>query len=172
MGWAMNPRIELLPETRLIGKRIPMTLAVNKTAELWKSFMPRRKEIPNRIGAELYSLQIYEPLFFDNFNPNGRFEKWACVEVTDFEIVPDGLEAFILSGGLYAVFLYRGAASAAAETFQYIFGTWLPSSEYILDQRPHFERLGEKYKNEDPESEEEIWIPIQPKKGTPASNSC
>jgi len=32
-----------------------------------------------------------------------------------------------------------------------------------LDNRPHFEVLGEKYKNGDPESEEEIWIPVKEK---------
>jgi AraC family transcriptional regulator len=51
----------------------------------------------------------------------------------------------------------------APKTFQYIFGTWLPNSEYVLDNRPHFEILGEKYKNDDPTSEEEIWIPIKAK---------
>ena len=34
---------------------------------------------------------------------------------------------------------------------------------YTLDDRPHFEILGEKYKNQDPDSEEELWIPIKPK---------
>jgi len=32
-----------------------------------------------------------------------------------------------------------------------------------LDDRPHFEVLGDKYKNADPDSEEEIWIPIRTK---------
>ena len=71
------------------------------------------------------------------------------------------METFTLIGGLYVVFLYQGIASAGAKTFQYILGTWLPNSEYTLDNRPHFEILGEKYKNEDPSSEEEIWIPIK-----------
>ncbi|MFM9945765.1 MAG: GyrI-like domain-containing protein, partial [Bacteroidia bacterium] len=44
-----------------------------------------------------------------------------------------------------------------------IYGTWIPNSEYNLDNRPHFEILGEKYKNNHPDSEEEIWIPIKPK---------
>ncbi len=39
----------------------------------------------------------------------------------------------------------------------------LPNSEYELENRPHFEVLGEKYKNNDPNSEEEIWIPIKKK---------
>lgn len=141
-----------------------MSFSDNKTGELWRSFMPRRKEIQNNIGIELYSMQIYAPLFFNNFNPNTAFEKWAAIEVTNFDTVPNEMEAFVLPGGLYAVFLYKGIASEAAKTFQYILGTWLPTSGYALDTRPHFEILGEKYKNNDPDSEEEIWIPIRPKK--------
>ncbi|MEP7234441.1 MAG: GyrI-like domain-containing protein, partial [Ignavibacteriota bacterium] len=48
-------------------------------------------------------------------------------------------------------------------TFQYILRTWVPNSNYELDDRPHFEILGEKYKKDDPSSEEEIWIPIKPR---------
>lgn len=34
---------------------------------------------------------------------------------------------------------------------------------YEIDFRPHFEILGEKYKNNDPGSEEEVWIPVRPR---------
>ena len=54
----MNPIIETLAEKKLIGKRIQMSLANNKTRELWQSFMPRRKEIQNNIGTDLYSMQF------------------------------------------------------------------------------------------------------------------
>ena len=158
----MQARIETLSEKKLVGKRMMMSFSNNKTGELWKSFMVRRKEIQNNIGTDLYSMQIYPPLFFNQFNPNIEFEKWATIEVTAFDKVPDEMETIILTDGLYAVFFYRGAASAAAPTFQYILGTWLPNSEYTLDDRPHFEILGDKYKNEDPGSEEELWIPIKP----------
>ena len=107
-------------------------------------------------------MQVYDPrLSFEDFNENTRFEKWAAVEVADFESIPDSMESIILSEGLYAVFLHKGAASEGARTFSYIFGTWLPGSEYQLDNRPHFEILGEKYKNDDPASEEEVWIPVK-----------
>jgi len=143
--------------------RITTSFSNNRTFELWNTFMPRRKEIHDPVGTELYSIQLFDPLFFEHFNPNKEFEKWATIEVTDFDTVPEEMETFILKSGLYAVFLYRGAASAAAPTFQYILGTWLPNSAYSLDDRPHFEILGKKYKNEDVTSEEEIWIPIKPK---------
>ena len=161
----MKPVIKILEEKKLIGKRMIMTFSDNKTGELWRGLMRRREEIQNKIGAEFYSMQIYPPLFFENFDPTIEFEKWATVEVADFNSVPEEMEAFTLEGGLYAVFLYQGAASAASETFSYILGTWLPDSGYALDNRPHFEILGEKYKNESPDSQEELWIPIKHKSG-------
>jgi len=160
---SMIPRIEVLAEKKLVGKRMTMSLTNNKTGELWRGFMMQQKEIQNSIGTELYSMQIYPSTYFRDFNPDTEFEKWALTEVNDFSTIPDEMQSFTLTGGLYAVFLHQGAASAGPEIFQYIFGTWLPSSGFLLDDRPHFELLGEKYKNNDPDSEEEIWIPIKAK---------
>jgi AraC family transcriptional regulator len=123
--------------------------------------MPSRREIKNNIGSDLYSVEVYEPLYFNNFNPEKEFDKWAAVEVTDFEKVPDDMDTLILPRGLYAVFVHKGAASKGPETYQYIFGTWLPASDFLLDNRPHFAVMGEKYKNDDPDSEEEVWIPVK-----------
>ncbi len=156
------PRIVNSNEKKLVGKRLTMSFAVYKVADLWKSFMPRRKEITNNLTNDLISMAIYKPGHFANFDPTNGFEKWATVEVTDFANVPNDMETFILEGGLYAVFDYKGL-NTDSSIFQYIFGTWLPNSDYDLDNRPHFEVLGEKYKNNDPESEEEIWIPIKAK---------
>lgn len=157
----MQARIETLTEKKCIGKRLTMSLVNNKTRELWQSFMPVRHEIRNSVGADLYSIQLYNPLYFTNFNPASPFEKWAALEVTDFMVIPEGMEPLVIPGGLYAVFLHIGAASTGPATFQYIFGTWLPNSPYSLDERPHFEILGKKYKNDDSSSEEEIWIPVR-----------
>jgi AraC family transcriptional regulator len=158
----MQPRIETLKDKKLIGKRITMSLVNNKTGELWKSFMPRRREIINNLTNDLISMQVYKPTHFSNFNPANEFEKWATVEVADFDNVPGEMETFTLTRGLYAVFEYKGSSNDPG-IFQYIFGTWIPNSNYLLDDRPHFEALGEKYKNADPDSEEEIWIPIRQK---------
>jgi AraC family transcriptional regulator len=158
----MTPRIEKLNEKRLIGKRLTMSLADNKTGDLWKSFMARRREIVNNLTNEMISLQVYKSTHFADFKPTNQFEKWATVEVANFDNVPNEMETFTLPDGLYAVFDYKGL-SIDNSIFQYIFGNWLPTSDYDLDDRPHFEVLGDKYKNNDPTSEEEIWIPIKPK---------
>jgi AraC family transcriptional regulator len=103
----MIPRIEYLTEKKLIGKRLTMSLVKNKTGELWQSFMPKRKEVLNTATNDLISMQVYKPSHFIAFNPSNEFEKWATVEVTNFESVPTDMETYILVGGLYAIFDYK-----------------------------------------------------------------
>ncbi len=155
----MIPEIKTFPTTKFIGKNLSFTYANYRAFELWSSFMPRRKEIQNSVGNELYNIQI-NPENFD-FNPNTPFVKWAAVAVSTFNFVPEGMETLEIEEGLYAVFNYKGDQSNAAAFFESIYTQWLPNSEFDLDTRPQFEILGEKYKNNDPNSEEEIWIPIK-----------
>ena len=155
----MEPIIKTFPETKFIGINIIISYSNYRIGELWGNFMPRRNEIQNTIGTELFNIQI-NPENFD-FNPQTEFVKWAVVPVSDFDFIPEGMQSLIVEEGLYAVFNHIGDASKARETFGYIFGVWLPNSEYELDNRPQFEILGEKYKNNTSDSEEEIWIPIK-----------
>lgn len=158
----VNSRIEVIKEKKMIGMNLKMSLANNKTQELWGQFMPRKDEIVNSITEDKVSLQEYPADYFAKFSPTTEFVKWATVEVNAFQKVPDAMEPLTLAGGLYVVFEYKGLSNNN-DIFQYIFSNWIPNSEYKLDDRPHFEILGEKYKNNDPNSEEEIWIPIQSK---------
>ena len=155
----MTPRIASLIEKKLVGRRLLMSFADYKIGELWQSFSPRKKEITNNVTNDLISMVIYKPNHFVNFKLTNEFERWAAIEVTDFDKVPNEMETFILQGGLYAVFDYKGL-NTDNSIFQFIMETWLPTSDFMLDNRPHFEVLGDKYKNNDPTSEEEIWIPI------------
>lgn len=158
----MAPRIEIVNEKKLIGKRLTMSFANSKVGELWQRFMPRRKEITNNLTNDLISIAVYKPTHFADFKLTNEFERWATVEVESFDNVPNEMDIFVLPSGLYVAFDYKGL-STDISIFQYILETWLPSSDYILDDRPHFEVLGDKYKNNDPTSEEEIWIPIRSK---------
>jgi AraC family transcriptional regulator len=160
----MQPRIERVDDIKLIGRRSRMSFANNQTVNLWQSFMPRQKEITNSISGDLYSVEVYgDPHFFKHFNPANEFEKWAAVPVSSFEIIPENMGPLVIPAGEYAVFHYRGKPSEAQATYQYIHGEWIPNSPYELDDRPHFALMGEKYKGEHPESEEELWIPIRQK---------
>lgn len=157
----MEPRIETIGEKKFVGKRTIMSLANNTTFDLWRSFMPRRKEIQNSIGTELYSIEVYPSGYFANFSFEHQFEKWAAVEVKNFNSVPAEMETITSPEGLYAIFKHKGPASEGPKTYQYIFMNWLPNSTYLLNNRPHFAVMGEKYKREEPDSEEELWIPVK-----------
>ena len=151
--------IKTISEKKLVGMSLRMSLAENKTFSLWQSFMPRRKEITNALNSNLISMQVYD-IALEAGNMQQVFDKWASIEVADFDTIPNGMKIFTLKGGLYAVFHYKGL-STDTSIFRYIYGTWLPNSIYELDHRPYFEVLAEKYKNNDPNSEEEIWVPVK-----------
>jgi len=156
----VQPVLREIKSKKLLGVNLAMSLAENRTGELWRSFMPRLHEIETREGTELYSLQVYDENYFQHFSPTNSFEKWALAEVKNFSMIPDEMEPFELPGGLYAVFQHKGMGT---EIFQHIYDVWLPNSEFQLDDRPHFEVLGEKYKQGSSDSEEEIWIPVSQK---------
>jgi AraC family transcriptional regulator len=157
----MEDRIETLNEKKLIGKYMQMSFTENTTFELWSSFMPKRRFIENAVDSNLYSLEVFPENHFDNFNPNDRFQKWAAVEVSDFDHIPSEMNTLIIPSGLYAVFIHKGLQTEGHKTYHSIFTEWLPNSEYEVDDRPHFAIMDEKYKKDNPDSEEEIWIPIK-----------
>lgn len=157
----MKPKIETISEIKLIGMSSRMSLSNNKTPELWGRFMPRKKEIENNIGVELYAMQVYLSYYFKDFTPETIFEQWASVAVTDFDAVPIGMETYVVPTGLYAVFIHKGLPSDFPTTMEYIVKKWFPKSKYTWDNRPHFQVMGEKYKNNDLASEEEVWVAIK-----------
>lgn len=156
-----EPRIETLEERRLVGLRTTASLAKDSTSALWRAFMPRRRELVGVVGNELYAVEVFPPGFFAALDPRAEFEKWAAVEVSGDQPVPGGLASLTLPPGLYAVFLHRGPASEGETTYHYIHETWLPASGYVLADRPYFAVMDGRYRGEDPDSEEEIWIPVE-----------
>ncbi|MGJ4731990.1 GyrI-like domain-containing protein [Leptospira levettii] len=157
----MDSKIVTIEKKYLVGKKLEMSLTNQLTSILWKSFQPIIPTIQHRNSNELISLSMYPAGYFQSFDPNAMFQKWALVEVSKFFDFPPETEGFTLDGGLYAEFLYKGLPSEAGPFFHSIFMDWLPNSNFQLDNRPHFEVMGEKYKNNDPESEELVYIPIQ-----------
>ncbi len=158
-NYQIKPQIKINPQRKLVGLKIDMSLSKSSTSKLWKAFLPLRNKISNPLNSNLISIQVY-PNRFNIEDKKTIFTKWASVEVSEFVNIPEDMERFIIEEGLYAVFHYKGF-NTDNNIFKYIFGEWLANSEYKLDDRPHFEILGEKYKKNDPKSEEEIWIPIK-----------
>jgi AraC family transcriptional regulator len=144
-----DPEIKTIAAKQLAGICIRTNLAQNQNFELWSRFMPQRSSIPNQIGASLYSIEFFDEVEnFHAFTALTFFTKWAAVEVSITDKLPEGISTLNLVGGLYAA----------------IYTQWLPQSGYQADHnRAQFEVMGEKYKRDDDTSEEEVFIPIREK---------
>lgn len=158
-----DPEIIEIEDKKLVGISMHTSLADDKTELIWKRFMKKKDDIENTKSDDLYSVQVYDEGFISgHFNSQSIFEKWAAVEVENYSGLSEGMKGLKLPGGLYAVFTHEGTSKEFATTAKFIFEEWIPASEYQLDNRPHFEVLGEKYKGpDDSKSIEKIWIPIK-----------
>jgi len=73
----LEPRIEILPEKEIVGNGLKCHFRTTKPTNCGRVLLPSRREIKNNIGSDLYSVEVYEPLYFKNFNPEKEFDKWA-----------------------------------------------------------------------------------------------
>ncbi len=160
-----KPEIIEIESKELVGIKVSTSLADDKTSLLWNRFMKYKEAIITTKSDDLYSVQIYGKEFISgDFDSQSEFEKWAAMEVEDNSEIPRGLEKLILPSGTYAIFTHEGTAKEFAKTSKFIFEEWIPSSDFEIDDRPHFEVLGKEYKGpENPSSKEKIWIPVKPK---------
>jgi len=160
-----EPRIEVLQELHLLGKSIRTNLDENRTFELWSNFMPYVVAYKKQNGIrelDLFSIEVFDPgQDFSRFRLKTFFMKWAALQKSDTFSTPDEFDEIVIPEGKYAVFLHKGLASLFSETLNFIHAKWLPNSEFKLDDRPHFEIMGDKYFGpEHPDSIEEVWVPI------------
>lgn len=144
----------------LQGMRQEMCYSQDKTMELWQRFGPQIKSISSKKNNLMYSVNIYPKDFHNHdIDPDKHFIKWAAIEVNKKE-AQQGLAFLEIESGKYAVFLHKGSADNFRPLMEFIFNEWIPTSEYELDQRPHFEVLRPGYIPNDPNAEEEVWVPI------------
>ncbi len=159
----MKPRIINSEAILIVGLKADLTFLTNAkgTGDLARQFMPKRNQILNRVSTEKFSIQIYQDFNYNKMSPKTIYQKWVGIEVSSFENIPKGLEVLTIKAGKYAVFNYQGKPEGFLQAWQYVHTNWLPTSEYKLDNRPHFEKLPEDYHPLNTLVEEEIWVPIK-----------
>ena len=63
-----DPTIHNMPSKKLIGINSQTSLSEFNPSLIWQKFMPRLKEIENKVGNDKYSIQIYDQAFsYDSF---------------------------------------------------------------------------------------------------------
>lgn len=157
----MNFEIKHIEKLVLSGVKSEMNFANHQPQKLWQQLMP----VVSRnfaVRPVLYSVEVYPNAnFFTEFHPQAPFEKWAAIEESAHFSPIESWERLEIPTGKYAVFIFRGTQAGVPDFYQKILRQWLPEAGLVLDHRPHFARMDARYINGNPESEEEIWIPIR-----------
>jgi predicted transcriptional regulator YdeE len=105
-------------------------------ARIWKTFESHQEEIQT-----VATSKVYDGVTFPTADVNVT-DYLAGMEVPAATPSPKGLEVRPIPGGAYAVF--ECSVDAIGGTYQYVFGTWLPSATVQFDDgRPSFEQYPE-----------------------------
>lgn len=156
----LEPKIIFNDEFKIIGLSCTTTSTENNEKAiipaLWDKFIPRIGEINNFVSSTrtLGLCEIIE-------NSDDNFTYVCCKEVKNFDFIPEGMIAKVVPSSRYAVFTHQGNVENLGETYDYIYGSWLPKSGYEINGVKHdFELYDERFDNS-PSSEMEIYIPIK-----------
>ncbi|WP_029192410.1 AraC family transcriptional regulator [Paenibacillus harenae] len=74
-----------------------------------------------------------------DYKDNGEFSYLIGEEVTAFAETEPGFSCFEIPAGKYAAFKVNSAPELGQNTWKYIYGTWLPNSNYERREGPDFE---------------------------------
>lgn len=158
-GLLMEPKIIVKEQFNVVGLKYYGSNKNNEISKLWGEFLNRIGEVKNRVNTqENFGVCEYVP----NYTDESQFSYIACVEVSGLDEIPPGMVGKTVAAAKYAVFTHKGPVSRMPETYRYIHGTWLPSSDQQLAESDDFELYGAKHLGPDDEhSETDIYIPIK-----------
>lgn len=123
---------------------------------LWDSFNKRSHEIKNTLPEAAIGLcRTLEDA------PEGVFEYVACFLVANVEDLPPEMDVRSVPEHTHAVFTQTGALTSLHKTYEYIYSTWLPASDYKLAANIDFEYYNEDFKDYVEDSRFDIYVPIQ-----------
>ena len=132
---AMEPEIVERPAVKVVGSARQYREENLDMNTLWSAFRENVTQITNRVGQNAFG--IYEE--YEESDEGVGFSYVCAVEVSDFNLVPEGMVARVIPAHLYAVFRHDGPVSSLPETMKYIWGSWLPKSDYEYVEQPDFE---------------------------------
>ncbi len=155
----MEPEIIQQPTMKIVGIATQYDDGDLSLPKLWSAFSPYRDKIPNRVGSDFFG--IYE--CYEESDENTRFVYICSAQVESFDDVPEGMITRELEAQAYARFTHIGPIAKLEETLRYIWGSWLPKSDYEYAEKPDFELLPAGFNDADPNNKIYLNIPIRAK---------
>ena len=163
----MEPRFIELPEKKVVGlgAKFISILSADKTnmaviPQLWGQFMGRFGSIRNKKSDVCYGVVEDSPGKGSGARKDELFYI-ACVEVSDFGSVPQGMIHRTVPAGRYAVFTHKGVLGRLGQTMKFIYESWLPKAPVKLRDAPEVEMYDERFVPNSENSEFDILLPIR-----------
>lgn len=157
-----TPEFVMFPETKVAGLRGTTSLSDNRLPGLWEKFLYIDKDLFADAGVGYGICETQQTTYTKDGDV--LFSVMVGRSVNDFDNLPAAfpLEQKVLQAGKYAVFTHRGTFANLLKTYQYIFGTWLQTTETELDEREDFEVYEQAVQSfDDPDNEVKIYIPVK-----------
>jgi len=152
----MEPEIVNRSEMKVVGTPHQYQEEDLDVGPFWSDFQHKVNQIANRVGSDAFG--IYEE-YVESEDGVG-FSYICCVEVSSFDDVPEGMISRVVPEQMYAVFRHKGSLSLLPETLKYIWGSWLPKSNYEYVEKPDFELYSPGIRPEDPDHILFLHIPV------------
>jgi PhnB protein len=155
-GEEMQPQFVDKPAFTVVGMLIHTRPMAQEIPALWGQFAPRMEEVQYMAEPHVsYGLM-------DNFDSAlGKLDYMAGIAVKKVGALPARMTRWDAPANTYAVF--ETTLPTIGHTFDYIYNTWLPTSDYQQAPGPYFERYGATFNPGDPTSKLSIYIPVKKK---------
>ena len=165
-----SPELIELGEIRLQGPFITVMQDQSVIGSAWDQLFSNLSAIPDRKLPEQYYQLGYWP---DNYEDQGISFHIACelntpasvrsgtIVQSSCEQVGSNLPIHTLPPARYLRFKHTGPSAEVAATYKYIYGVFLPGTDYRLNLSYEFEYYGQHYLGpHHPNSVSEIYIPL------------
>ena len=152
----MIPEIREMQTRTIIGRNLLLPLYSREVFALWKEFRTEQMKA-GLIDVELYSIQE-----FAEWPPKTTIMHWSGIEKQDTVKYPEEWQECVLQGGAYAFALFKGDSEEFPAMLKDIIVSWIPTTDYEYDpSRLQFQVMPHDYKLDDPNAEEQVWIPVR-----------
>lgn len=126
---------------------------------LWSQFMSTIENEGIQLSNVLWGISLPDNTML------ASFKYWAAMEFNGKKASSETLQTRAFGGKRYAMFEHKCDGSSLHEKMQsslrYIWGTWLPSSNFDYDGSPEFELYGPRFNPETMTGIIEIYVPVK-----------
>jgi AraC family transcriptional regulator len=156
----MEPKFKKLDDMIVVGLQTLNTCHYNVIPRLWQRFLKRENEIKH-IAVENVGIGVSFDI--EKEEKGSEFFHLVGHLVSSTEDIPEGMTYRKIRAHDYAVFTHRGPLSTLGKTYDFIYGEWLPKSEYDYDDSNEIEWYDERFDPLSEVSEFDIYVPIKRK---------